>query len=298
MLRNLVTSLFEHEQIKTTLPKARETARMAEKIITLGKRGDQAAHARAAALLLKPDLLPKLFTTFAKRYAQRPGGYTRIHKFGNRAGDHAPHAILELVDNPRDIRWEITSRAVGWDLLRDKLKSKRPVSIINAGAEDTLDVISTERRLTFNEPGLLRPKTRWNLQKVLRFRDGSAPLLMSQKAGDYMDHLLATPVVFRDIEKEERDAVTEKRRVIEAEKKKPEAEQDRSIVGFGASSSGKYPVREMRPAPGHAVPGETRGALHIARGALSDRKSRSLPKVLTPPSLFSRRRQEKTRTNA
>ncbi|KAF7339391.1 hypothetical protein MSAN_02153000 [Mycena sanguinolenta] len=283
MLRNLVTSLFEHEQIKTTLPKARETARMAEKIITLGKRGDQAAHARASALLLKPELLPKLFTTFAKRYAQRPGGYTRIHKFGNRPGDNAPHAVLELVDNPRDIRWEITSRAVGWDLLRNKLKSKKPVAIINAGAEDTLDVISSERRLGFNEPGLLRPKTRWNVQK---------------KAGDYMDHLLATPVVFRDIEKEERDAVTERRRLIDAEKKKPDGEQDRSIVGFGSSGAGKYPVREMRPAPGHAAPGETRGALHLARAALSPRKPRPLPKVLNSPSLFSRPRHEKKRTNA
>ncbi|KAJ7786415.1 ribosomal protein L17 [Mycena metata] len=186
MLRNLVTSLFEHEQIKTTLPKARETARMAEKIITLGKRGDQAAHARAAALLLNPELLPKLFGTFAKRYAQRPGGYTRIHKFGNRPGDNAPHAVLELVDNPRDIKWEITSRAVGWDLLRDKLKSKKPVAIINTGAEDTLDVITAERKLTFVESGVLRPQTRWNLQKVLKFRDQSSPLLLSQKAGDYM----------------------------------------------------------------------------------------------------------------
>jgi hypothetical protein len=97
---------------------------------------------------------------------------------------------LELVDNPRDLRWEITSRAVGWDLLREKLKSKKPVAIINAGAEDTLDIISEERRLTFGEPGFLRPKTRWNLQKVLKFRDQSAPLLMSQKAGDYMVRLM------------------------------------------------------------------------------------------------------------
>lgn len=155
-------------------------------IITLGKKGDQVSHARAAALLLKPELLPKLFGPFAKRYAQRPGGYTRIHKFGNRPGDNAPHAVLELVDNPRDLRWEITSRAVGWDLLREKLKNKRPVSIINAGAGDTLEVVSTERRLAFGEPGLLRPKTRWNLQKVLKFRDQSAPLLLSQKASDYM----------------------------------------------------------------------------------------------------------------
>ncbi|KAJ7487695.1 ribosomal protein L17 [Mycena galericulata] len=291
MLRNLVTSLFEHEQIKTTLPKARETARMAEKIITLGKKGDQVSHARAAALLLKPELLPKLFGPFAKRYAQRPGGYTRIHKFGNRPGDNAPHAVLELVDSPRDIRWEITSRAVGWDLLRQKLKTKRPVALINAGAEDTLDVISAERRLAFKEPGLLRPKTRWNLQKVLKFRDQSAPLLLSQKAGDYMDHLLATPVVFREVEKEERAELTAKRKAIQEEEKKPTLGRDQSIVG---DSSPETPFRELWPAPGHALPGETRGALHLARGFLGDRKPQPQPKILTRGSLLTRKRRANT----
>ncbi|KAJ7783886.1 mitochondrial ribosomal protein L17 [Mycena maculata] len=278
MLRNLVTSLFEHEQIKTTLPKARETARLAEKIITLGKKGDQVSHARAAALLLKPELLLKLFGPFAQRYAQRPGGYTRIHKFGNRPGDNAPHAVLELVDNPRDIRWEMTSRAVGWDLLREKLKSKRPVSIINAGAEDALDVISAERRLTFGQSGLLRPKTRWNLQKVLRFRDQSAPLLLSQKSGDYMARLL-----------EERDEAAIRRRLIEEERKKPVQER-----AAGADEAPpETPRRQMRPA-GHAFPGETRGALHLARGFLGDRKPKAKPKVLSRTSLFSRQRQAKT----
>jgi large subunit ribosomal protein L17 len=186
------------------LPKARDTARLAEKvtstclfaqskanstnqIITLGKKGDRLAYSRAAAFLLKPALLPKLFVTFTERYANRPGGYTRIHKFGNRPGDNAPHAILELVDNPRDLRWEITSRAIGWEMLRDKLKSQRPVSIINRGAEGTQELVETERSLGYRSSGgLLRPKTRWNLQKVLRFRDQNAPLELSQKAGDYM----------------------------------------------------------------------------------------------------------------
>jgi hypothetical protein len=105
--------------------------------------------------------------------------------------------------------------------------------------------------------------------------------------------------VFRDIEKEERDAVAEKRRIIREEKKKQDQDQDRAIVGYdGSNDAPKSPVREMRPAPGHAVPGETRGALHIARGALSDRKSRPLPKVLTPPSLFSWRRQQRAKAKA
>ena len=201
--RNLVTSLFEHEQIKTTLPKARDTARLAEKvlmfesihsyscwlaeqIITLSKKGDNGSYTRASSFLLKPTALTKLFETFAQRYANRPGGYTRIHKFGNRPGDNAPHAILELVDNPRDLRWEMTSRAIGWEILKDKLKSKRPEAIINAGAQQTLDVVKAEKDVQFREKGVLRPKTRWALQKVLRFRDKGAISDLSKKATEYV----------------------------------------------------------------------------------------------------------------
>ncbi|KAJ8521413.1 hypothetical protein ONZ45_g1845 [Pleurotus djamor] len=150
MLRNLVTSLFEHEQIRTTLPKARDTARLAEKIITLGKSGDLASQRKAAAFLLKPDLLPKLFGAFATRYSSRPGGYTRIHKFGNRQGDNAPQAVLELVDNPRDLRYELTSRAVAWDILRENLKRQAPLSLIKQGAVGTQNLLQTERHLAFD----------------------------------------------------------------------------------------------------------------------------------------------------
>lgn len=153
----------------------------------MGKKGDSDAQARASAFILKPSVLPKLFGTFAERYVDRPGGYTRIHKFGNRKGDNAPHAILELVDNPRDLRWEMTSRAIGWEMLKEKLKSQRPVSIINKGAEGTQELIEAERsRGTEISGGLLRPKTRWNLQKVLKFRDPNAPVELSRKVGDYM----------------------------------------------------------------------------------------------------------------
>ncbi|CAK5280257.1 unnamed protein product [Mycena citricolor] len=287
MLRNIVTSLFEHEQIKTTLPKAREAARMAEKIITLGKKGHPPAHAQAAALLLKPELLPKLFGTFAQRYADRPGGYTRIHKFGNRPGDDAPHAILELVDNPRDIRWEMTSRAVGWDLLRDKLKTKKPATIINAGFDDTIITLSEERALSPTHVGRLRPKTRWNLQKVLKFRGDLALPAMSQKAGDYMEHLLAAPLVSRSVEAETRNDIAKRRKRYDEEMRKPEGERDVKVTGVG-SHRPRYPRREMRPA-GHALPGETRGALDTARGALVLRKNVGKPRTL-PQTLTSFRR--------
>ncbi|KAJ7597123.1 mitochondrial ribosomal protein L17 [Mycena floridula] len=196
MLRNMVTSLFEHEQIKTTLPKAREAARLAEKMITMGKNGSRESRARASALVLKPEIIPKLFGPLARRYISRPGGYTRIHKYGNRPGDNAPVAILELVDNPRDLRYEITARAVGWELLNKKLKSgKTPLSIVNQGVGDVESIINSESSIGFGEAeGVLRPKTRWNLQKVLRYRGLSGPSEIGHKIGRYVDQVLASPL--------------------------------------------------------------------------------------------------------
>jgi len=258
MLRNLVTSLFEHEQIKTTLPKARDTARLAEKIITLGKRGDRAAYSRATSFLLKPAVVPKLFSTFADRYANRPGGYTRIHKFGNRKGDNAPQAILELVDNQRDLKWEMTSRAIGWELLKDKLKSQRPEAIINSGADETRALVEQERSLPLgSKGGILRPKTRWNLQKVLRFRDNSATPELSKKVDDYFDQLLATPVAFRTIH----------------EQMKQKNIQNRA------------PNRRA----GEAAPGETRPALNLAQGALGHQRLAPNGRILTTGSIFKQK---------
>ena len=152
----------------------------------MGKKGDRAAHARASAFLLKPELLPKLFGTFATRYADRPGGYTRIHKFGNRPGDNAPRAILEFVDNPRDLRWELTARAVGREVLKEKLKTSTPVSIINKGAEGIRELITRRSSNAGESDDLLRPKTRWNVQKILKFRDQNASMELGQKAGHYI----------------------------------------------------------------------------------------------------------------
>jgi large subunit ribosomal protein L17 len=153
----------------------------------MGKKGDRGAHTRASAFLLKPSLIPKVFDTFAERYANRPGGYTRIHKFGNRPGDNAPRAVLELVDNPRDLRTEMTSRAIGWEMLKEKLKAQQPVSIINNGAEGVKELIDHERDIKLGQPGgILRPKTRWNLQKILRFRDDSAATDIGRKVEEHV----------------------------------------------------------------------------------------------------------------
>ncbi|KAG6911900.1 hypothetical protein DXG01_000147 [Tephrocybe rancida] len=273
MLRNLVTSLFEHEQISTTLPKARDTARLAEKvgptglnalpgltcvqIITMGKKGDRAAQSRASAFLLQSSLVPKLFTTFAERYANRPGGYTRIHKLGNRLGDNAPRAVLELVDNPRDLRWEMTSRAIGREMVKERLKGHTPLEVMKKGPVGTQAIVETERKMKFDESGgILRPKTRWNLQKVLRYRDGKASAELSDKVGEYMDHLLAAPVANRSLHET-------------AKEKNPKTPPPRHRAG-------------------QALPGETRPALSLAKGALGYRRPPPKGPVLDMRTTFGR----------
>jgi len=99
LLRNLVTSLIERERIQTTVAKAKEARPLAEWMITLAKQGDLAARRQAAAYLLTPAAVKFLFEELGKRYASRPGGYTRILHAGFRKGDGADVAVLELVDN-------------------------------------------------------------------------------------------------------------------------------------------------------------------------------------------------------
>lgn len=98
MLSNMAVALLTHEQITTTLPKAKEVRRVAERMITLGKRGSLHARRRAFAYLRDDDIVRKLFGPLAERYRERPGGYTRVLKAGFRYGDSAPMAIVELVE--------------------------------------------------------------------------------------------------------------------------------------------------------------------------------------------------------
>ncbi len=97
MLRNMVTSLFAHERIETTITKAKEARRYAERMITFAKRGDLHARRQAARFVNDPKVLQKLFTEIGPRFADRPGGYTRVMRTSIRKGDDAQLAILELV---------------------------------------------------------------------------------------------------------------------------------------------------------------------------------------------------------
>jgi large subunit ribosomal protein L17 len=98
MFANMTASLIRHEQIITTLPKAKELRRFADRMITLGKRGGLHARRQAASFLRDDQLVGKVFGPLAERYTTRPGGYTRIVKAGFRRGDNAPLAVIELVD--------------------------------------------------------------------------------------------------------------------------------------------------------------------------------------------------------
>ncbi|WP_295809126.1 50S ribosomal protein L17 [uncultured Nitratireductor sp.] len=98
LFANMAASLIEHEQIVTTLPKAKELRPIVEKLVTLGKRGDLHARRQAVSAIRDESLVKRLFDTLAPRYAERNGGYTRIMKAGFRHGDNAPMAVIEFVD--------------------------------------------------------------------------------------------------------------------------------------------------------------------------------------------------------
>ena len=104
LFANMAAALLKHEQITTTLPKAKELRPVVEKLITLGKKGDLSARRRAMAVLRDETVTGKLFATIAPRYSARAGGYTRVMRAGFRHGDMAPLAVIELVDRDPDAK--------------------------------------------------------------------------------------------------------------------------------------------------------------------------------------------------
>lgn len=104
LFANMAASLIKHEQITTTLPKAKELRRVVDKLITLGKKGDLHSRRIAISRLQDQEMVKKLFDTIGPRYQDRNGGYTRVLKAGFRFGDSAPMAVIELVDRDEDVK--------------------------------------------------------------------------------------------------------------------------------------------------------------------------------------------------
>ncbi|MEM6899806.1 MAG: 50S ribosomal protein L17, partial [Pseudomonadota bacterium] len=107
MFANMASSLITHEQIVTTLPKAKELKPIMDKLVTLAKKGDLASRRRAVSQIRDKDAVKKLFDVMGDRYADRNGGYTRVLKAGYRHGDNAPMAVIELVDRDPEARGAI-----------------------------------------------------------------------------------------------------------------------------------------------------------------------------------------------
>ncbi|KAI1207247.1 ribosomal protein L17 [Annulohypoxylon truncatum] len=131
LLRNLLTALVQHERVHTTWPKAKETQRLADKLITIAKRNNETSRRKAQGILYTPQaLMPKLFGELRLRYADRPGGYTRVLRTEPKSRyDQGASAILELVDGPRDLRFAMTAGAVARD---QKLgREHKPITLMN-----------------------------------------------------------------------------------------------------------------------------------------------------------------------
>jgi large subunit ribosomal protein L17 len=135
VLRNLVTALFQYERIETTVAKAKEARRLAERLITFGKRGDLAARRHVARFVMRPAVTYKLFSTIAPWYAERAGGYTRIIRLGPRLGDAGETAYLELVKSAEQKAKEREERIAAAEAREKALKSEKPAKKAKAEAE-------------------------------------------------------------------------------------------------------------------------------------------------------------------
>ncbi|KAM0788696.1 hypothetical protein ACM66B_002793 [Microbotryomycetes sp. NB124-2] len=171
MLRNLVSSLMQHEQVQTTVAKAKQAQRLADKVIQWAKNGTRSDRTRANLFLLNSGTtLNKLFTEYAQRYASRPGGYTRVVRTGFRQGDHAELAVLQLVDGPNDIKFETASRAVGREMairVKSQKKGAGPDgwSSFRTRVESSQDPIGQ-----LQSAPELEKLTKQNIDKALRYK--------------------------------------------------------------------------------------------------------------------------------
>ncbi|MDO5726609.1 MAG: 50S ribosomal protein L17 [Bowdeniella nasicola] len=137
MLANLATSLFEHEQIRTTETRAKRVRPVVERLITLAKRGDLHARRKVMTTIRRKDIVAKLFEELAPTFAARPGGYTRIVKLGNRKGDNAPMVLLSLVTEEYSPKQQVVTEA-------ESAKAKANEAKEAAAAEEADEAEATE----------------------------------------------------------------------------------------------------------------------------------------------------------
>ena len=146
LLRNLVTALFQYERIETTVAKAKETRRLAERMITFGKQGDLAARRHVARFVMKPEMVSKLFATIAPWYTERNGGYTRIVRIGHRLGDAGETAYLELIKSAEQKEQERVARIAAAEAKALAQSGEKAAKKKKADAEEGAEEVSAEDR--------------------------------------------------------------------------------------------------------------------------------------------------------
>ena len=145
LLRNLVTALFQYERIETTVAKAKEARRMAERLITFGKQGDVAARRHVSRFVTRPAVVQKLFSTIAPWYAERQGGYTRIIRIGRRLGDAGEIAYLELMKTPEQREKEREDRLAAAEAREAALKGGEEKRKAKNKSEATVEADAEEK---------------------------------------------------------------------------------------------------------------------------------------------------------
>jgi len=145
LLRNLVTALFQYERIETTVAKAKEARRMAERLITFGKQGDVAARRHVSRFVTRPAVVQKLFSTIAPWYAERQGGYTRIVRIGRRLGDAGEIAYLELMKTPEQREKERQDRIAAAEAREAALKGNEEKKKTKNKSEATVEAAEEEK---------------------------------------------------------------------------------------------------------------------------------------------------------
>jgi len=145
LLRNLVTALFQYERIETTVAKAKEARRVAERLITFGKQGDLAARRHVSRFVTRPAVVQKLFSTIAPWYAERQGGYTRIVRIGRRLGDAGEIAYLELMKTPEQREKERQDRIAAAEAKETALKGAEEKKKTKNKSEATVEAAEEEK---------------------------------------------------------------------------------------------------------------------------------------------------------
>jgi len=167
MFRNMLVSLIEHERLKTTLAKAKELRKVAEKIVTLGKKDSLHARRLAFAILRNEDIVKKLFTEIVPRFKDRQGGYTRIYKLGWRAGDAAPLSLIEWVTLSAEEEKKKSPVAKAKEVLKKVSPKKK-------GAAEKLEAKKTEKK-TKTAKGKKEEKETKKPKKTEKAKEGKKP---------------------------------------------------------------------------------------------------------------------------